>query len=77
MSASEALARKVVDIVAVDLNDLLRQLDGRAIGTREGDAGSVRLATANAAVVTLEPDWRGRLLAMRRLRALAAACARF
>jgi membrane-bound serine protease (ClpP class) len=65
LPASDALARKVIDIVAVDLNDLLRQLDGRTIALGDAGAGkSVKLATANAAVVMLEPDWRGRLLAV-------------
>jgi membrane-bound serine protease (ClpP class) len=64
LSASDALARKVVDIVAVDLNDLLRQLDGRVVAMGKSGAGSAKLATANAAVITLEPDWRGRLLAV-------------
>ncbi|MGZ5250020.1 MAG: NfeD family protein [Caldimonas sp.] len=64
LSASEALARKVIDLVAVDLNDLLRQLDGRVIAVGESGVGSVKLATAGATVVTLEPDWRGRLLAV-------------
>ena len=64
LPASDALSRKVIDLVAVDLNDLLRQLDGRVIAMGETGAGSVTLATANAAVVTLEPDWRGRLLAV-------------
>jgi len=64
LPASDALSRKVIDLVAVDLNDLLRQLDGRVIAMGETGAGSVTLATANATVVTLEPDWRGRLLAV-------------
>jgi membrane-bound serine protease (ClpP class) len=64
LSASDALARKVIDLVAVDLNDLLRQLDGRVIAIGESGAGSVKLATANASVVALEADWRGRLLAV-------------
>ena len=64
LSASDALARKVIDLVAVDLHDLLRQLDGRVVAMGESGAGSAKLATANAAVVTLEPDWRGRLLAV-------------
>ncbi len=64
LSASDALARKVIDLVAVDLNDLLRQLDGRVIAMGESGAGSAKLATANATVITLEPDWRGRLLAV-------------
>jgi membrane-bound serine protease (ClpP class) len=61
LSASDALARKVIDLVATDLADLLRQLDGRSVNL--GDArGTVRLATAQAAVVSVEPDWRGKLL---------------
>ena len=64
LSASEAHSRKVIDVVAVDLNDLLRQLDGRVVAMGKAGAGSVTLATANVAVVTLEPDWRGRLLAV-------------
>ena len=64
LSASDALARKVIDLVAVDVPDLLRQLDGRAVPLGDARAGSVTLATAQAAVVVLEPDWRGRLLAV-------------
>jgi membrane-bound serine protease (ClpP class) len=62
LPASDALSRKVIDLIAVDLNDLLRQLDGRELALGHSGAGSVRLATAQAAVVTLEPDWRSRLL---------------
>ncbi|MEP7140267.1 MAG: nodulation protein NfeD [Caldimonas sp.] len=64
LSAHDALARKVIDLVAVDLNDLLRQLDGRVVKLGDPGAGSVKLATAHAAVVMLEPDWRSRLLAV-------------
>jgi membrane-bound serine protease (ClpP class) len=64
LPASDALSRRVIDLIAVDLNDLLRQLDGRELALGHSGAGSVRLATAQAAVVTLEPDWRGRLLAV-------------
>ena len=64
LSASDALARKVIDLIAVDVNDLLRQLDGRVVTLGDARGGSVKLATAQAAVVALEPDWRGRLLAV-------------
>ena len=64
LPANDALSRKVIDLIAVDLNDLLRQLDGRVLALGNSRAGSVTLATAQAAVVTLEPDWRGRLLAV-------------
>ena len=51
LSAHDALARKVIDLVAADVPDLLRQLDGRVValggaGAAAGaSAGSVRLAT--------------------------------
>ncbi|MCG4455425.1 nodulation protein NfeD [Pseudomonas sp. MMS21-TM103] len=61
LSAEEALARKVVDYLARDLADLLRQLDGK----RFTAAGvEVTLQTADAVVVSREPDWRAQLLAV-------------
>jgi len=64
LSASDALARKVIDVIAVDTRDLLRQLDGRVLKVGDSRAASVKLATAQAVVVTLEPDWRSRLLSV-------------
>jgi len=64
LSASDALARKVIDLVAVDLGDLLRKLDGRVLKLGDSQGSSVKLATARAAVVTLAPDWRIRLLSV-------------
>jgi len=64
LSASDALARKVIDLVAVDVGDLLRKLDGRVVQRGDPQGGSVELATARAAVVMLEPDWRNRLLSV-------------
>ena len=61
LPAAEALAQKVVDIVAPDLADLLRQADGRIVRMA---SGSVTLATTNAVVETFEPGWRDRLLAV-------------
>ncbi len=61
LSNEEALAQHVVDIVARDVPDLLRQLNGRTIVT---SAGSVTLQTAHAPLITLEPDWRSRFLAV-------------
>jgi len=62
LSATDALARKVIDVVAGDVSDLLKKIDGRVLPLGDSRAGSVKLATAKAAVVTLEPDWRDRLL---------------
>lgn len=64
LPASDALSRKVIDLIAVDLDDLLRQLDGRELTLGPSGAGSVRLATAQAAVVPIDPGWRDRLLAV-------------
>jgi len=61
LPAEDALKLRVVDLVAADLDDLLRQVDGRKLKTA---AGEVDLATANAPVVQYEPDWRARLLAV-------------
>jgi len=64
LPAADALKRKVIDLVATDVNDLLRQVDGRVIPRDAAHGGAVTLATAHAAVVALEPDWRDRLLAV-------------
>jgi membrane-bound serine protease (ClpP class) len=62
LSADEALAQRVVDLVAADLPALLRQVEGRKLAAAGGKASV--LHTANAPVVTLEPDWRSRFLAV-------------
>jgi membrane-bound serine protease (ClpP class) len=61
LSAREALEQKVVDLVARDIPDLLRQVDGRTVTTADGEH---RLSVAHATVVTLEADWRSRFLAV-------------
>ncbi|MBB5502275.1 membrane-bound serine protease (ClpP class) [Paraburkholderia sp. MM5384-R2] len=61
LSDEDALAQHVVDIVARAVPDLLRQVDGRTYVT---SAGSVTLHTAHAPLITLEPDWRSRFLAV-------------
>ncbi|MBP0594309.1 nodulation protein NfeD [Paraburkholderia sp. LEh10] len=61
LSARDALDQKVVDLIARDIPDLLRQLDGR---TFETAAGAKRLSTAHAPIVTLEADWRSHFLAV-------------
>jgi membrane-bound serine protease (ClpP class) len=61
LPASEALKLNVIDLIAVDLGDLLKQLNGRVIKL---DGQSVTLDTANATIERVEPDWRSRLLAV-------------
>lgn len=61
LTAAEALKLKVIDVVAADVPDLLRQLEGRKVNV----LGVERtLKTAGAPVVELEPDWRSRLLSV-------------
>ena len=59
LPAAEARRLKVIDLVARDVPDLLKQLDGRKVSA----AGAERtLSTAGAAITEVEPDWRTRLL---------------
>ena len=59
--ASEALKLHVIDVIAEDVPDLLRKIDGRTV-TVAGK--SEHLATAGLEVVTVAPDWRTELLAV-------------
>ncbi len=61
LSASEALKLKVVDLVATDLDDLLKQLNGRSIRM---NGQTVVLDTTNVTIEPVKPDWRSRLLAV-------------
>ena len=59
LSADEALRIHVVDRVAADVADLLKQIDG----TRVSAAGTtVTIDVAGADVVAFDPDWRTRML---------------
>jgi membrane-bound serine protease (ClpP class) len=59
LPADEALAAGVIDLVATDLPELLRAIDGRVVKlqTRE-----VQLATAGLVLRESQPDWRTELL---------------
>ena len=61
LSAVDALKLHVIDVIADNVPDLLRQIDGRTVTV----AGKpVRLATAGLEPVTVAPDWRTRFLAV-------------
>jgi len=62
LSSSEALAQQVVDVVANDVPDLLRQIDHRVV--RLADGRMVTLALAGARVEAWDPNWRDRSLAV-------------
>ncbi len=59
LSAAEALEQGVIDLVAVDLAELMTQLDGRTVKTARGE---VTLATTGLTMLMQAPDWRHRLL---------------
>jgi membrane-bound serine protease (ClpP class) len=61
LPASEALKLHVIDVIADDVPDLLRKIDGR---TATVDGKPERLATAGLEVLTVAPDWRTELLAI-------------
>jgi membrane-bound serine protease (ClpP class) len=61
ISASEARDQKVVEVVAPDVSDLLRQIDGRKIAVAGGER---TLQTGGAPIVAFTPDWHDRLLAV-------------
>ena len=60
LSASQALADTVIDIIATSVEDLLSKMDGRSV---QVGSTPVTLATAELAVEEIAPDWRARLLA--------------
>lgn len=60
VTAKEALRLKVIDLVAEDLQDLLKKLDGRRVKLREGV--TVLLHTKGKEVVELKMSFRDRLL---------------
>ncbi|MBE9537408.1 MAG: nodulation protein NfeD [Proteobacteria bacterium] len=61
LTASEALKMNVIDIVAIDMADLLKQMDGREVVVQ----GQKRtLKTAGLSIRQLDPDWRSRLLSV-------------
>jgi len=59
--AREALQKGVIEIIAADIDDLLRQANGRSV--RVGQE-RVTLETDGIRVVAIEPNWRTRLLAV-------------
>jgi len=59
LTADEALKLHVVDLIATDEGNLLRQLDGRKVRVLGRE---VQLETEGLEIQRMEPDWRSRLL---------------
>jgi membrane-bound serine protease (ClpP class) len=62
LSAEEALKQQVIEIIATDVQDLLRQLDGREL--KMDDGRKLTLATQGMTVVAIAPDWRQKILSV-------------
>lgn len=61
LSAPEALQQHVVDVIAADVPDLMKKLEGREVHLA---SGVQRLHTAAAPLVAFEEDWRTQLLSV-------------
>jgi membrane-bound serine protease (ClpP class) len=59
LSANEALEGNVIDVVAADIPELLRKVDGRRVKLADRE---IVLATQNLSIERVEPDWRTRVL---------------
>ncbi|OMH25840.1 nodulation protein NfeD [Motiliproteus sp. MSK22-1] len=59
LSAEKAVELGVVDLIATDLEDLTRQLDGRTVRVQNQD---YLLKTRNIEILRIEPDWRSQFL---------------
>ncbi|MDE5453726.1 nodulation protein NfeD [Bradyrhizobium sp. CSA112] len=62
LSANAALQANVIDLVARDQAELLRQIDGRAVEAAGGDTR--HLATKDAVLEAVDPGWISRFLAV-------------
>ncbi len=61
LPAEDALAQKVIDLIATDVPDLLNKLNGRKLRYGESE---ITLATQGLTVEKVEPDWRTELLSV-------------
>jgi membrane-bound serine protease (ClpP class) len=61
LSANAALKMGVINIVADNLPDLLKQLNGRQVDVH---GNTITLDTSHLTIVPMQPDWRARVLAV-------------
>ncbi|TNF98816.1 MAG: nodulation protein NfeD [Gammaproteobacteria bacterium] len=59
LTAEEALEMQVIDIIAENLTDLLKQLDGRQVDVK---GQTLALNTDSMIIEHIKPDWRSRAL---------------
>ena len=61
LTASEALEKNVVDVVAADITSVLAAVEGRKVVMAQGE---IVLQTQDAKIKSYSPDWRNRFLAI-------------
>ncbi len=61
LTAMEAHREKVIDIIAEDVADLLKQIDNKQVATSEGD---LKLQTAGLSVRYIEPSWKSQVISV-------------
>ncbi|WP_036301483.1 NfeD family protein [Methylomarinum vadi] len=61
LSAEEALKLNVIDILANDVDDLLRQLQGRKVKVNNRE---ITFDTSRVVIKKIQPDWRSEFLAV-------------
>lgn len=61
LSATEALAKGVIDLIATDIDDLLGKINGKTVKVFGIEK---QLSTVGLIKVIYQPDWRNRLLAV-------------
>ena len=59
LSADEALKKKVIDVIAVDINDLIRKIDGKTVKKKNF---TVKLSLKNEKIVFKDTGFREKLL---------------
>jgi len=61
LTASDALALGVIDVIAEDIPELLAAIDGREVKMHHGNE---TIAVAGAELEVIEPDWRNKFLSV-------------
>jgi membrane-bound serine protease (ClpP class) len=61
LTAEDALEKGVIDLIAINVNDLFKQLHGKTIDLKDR---SIILDTEGLIIERIKPDWRSRLLSV-------------
>ena len=61
LTATDALKKRVIEVIAGDVDQMLTAIDGRSVTTI---AGETKLKTKGIRVVELKPDWKMRVMAI-------------